>query len=147
MVESWLGVVGMVLGVAGILGGASAYFSSSRSKTVIDLQEKELKALDDSNKRLDNENKVLKDELSRSQERNKMLEETVTAAPEIAKLVATMGKQHSEVVTKISNLTDKVGEIAEVLAISLGNGAVLLKPGDKNVSRRKKRTTRQSSSQ
>lgn len=98
-----------ILGIAGALGGASAYFKSNRSKAIIELQEKEIEALNSSNNRLEKENAQCRAMNEAKDNQIATLEGLAKQTPEIVKLVSTGTKQHKEVMSKLSEISSKLG--------------------------------------
>lgn len=112
---SWtvfLSLLGAILGIAGGLGGASAFFLRDRAKGLIELQNGEIKTLRDSN---DERLKKLEDcqgTMTEMQKQVEFLKGVVTQAPQIAELL-TMVKLSAESTNNLTNMIQAYMAVTE----------------------------------
>lgn len=112
MFENWAGIALGVFGVVGILGGASAYFSSSRAKSIIDLQKEELDVTKESNERLKGERDNLLTRVGNLEGQLATLTTLVTQRPQIDKLAQDTLVQHREVIAQLKGIAELLSKQA-----------------------------------
>lgn len=113
---AWLNTFGLLVGLAFTLGGIAAAFWASRSKGIIELLKTENAAYKDSNARLHDENTELKQTNATCTAELKVWQNNVTQAPNIDKLITTIGKQHNEYMQELGSITASIVALTKGLA-------------------------------
>jgi hypothetical protein len=80
-------IFSIILGIAGITGGATGYFAKSRGDTVISLQGKEIESLERTNAQLEKDKVALSVERDSLKIQNDGLILKIQGSPELAKIV------------------------------------------------------------
>lgn len=122
--NTWLSIIAGVLGISGLLGAALAVLTSSRAKTVIELQRQTIQALEEQKRLRDDELKQRNVELSElrlrvaaSETQIATLTEMVTGAAKVDSLAELVTSRHYEVMAALETvqlaLMGGVGKLTE----------------------------------
>lgn len=109
----WLGAVGTIFGLAGTVGGVVGFLSYGRAKTIIELQQDEIKAREERYNTITAQYTEVKAQASAAEEKAKVLEGLVTQTPGITKLAEAQAKQHKEVMAALAHLIEVMSNNAE----------------------------------
>lgn len=107
-------VVALIALVLGALNVRNKYASGQDSQTIKSLKESNATFAT----RRESDQLVidsLQREKSAQEEKAKVLENQVTQAPDINKLILQLGKQHKEMMSAMSNMTEQLGNVAKAV--------------------------------
>lgn len=100
-----------IVGLVGIIGGASSYFYKGRADALIELQEKEIKVLNDNIAALKDQNEKMKEEraeliseIKRMRAEIKTLRSLITQPKQLNALAKVMAEQHNAVIDKLTDI-------------------------------------------
>jgi hypothetical protein len=110
-----LSIAGVIVGIFGVAGAAWAAFYSGRAKYLTDLLQTENDALRRSKTGLEADNKTLLVRAESAEHKAVFMQELVQGAPDWNKLGVQMAKQHQEVISSLSSVTSKLGDVANAL--------------------------------
>lgn len=109
--NAWVAVVVGVLGISGLLGAALAMLTSSRAKTVIELQRQTIQALEDQKRVRDEELKertaeltALRARVEANEQQIATLTEMVTGAAKVDHLAELVTSRHFEIMAALETI-------------------------------------------
>lgn len=109
--NAWLSVIAGVLGISGLLGAALAMLTSSRAKTVIELQRQTIQALEEQKRVRDEELREralelesLRGRVAASEQQIVTLTELVTGAAKVDHLAELEKTRHFEIMAALETI-------------------------------------------